>query len=75
MQYCHNLNIVDIIGKYILDNAEVNNAIDLKNLIKLENMRELLYTWYVDNVELTDKMREETNRKLDRFMKISKQLF
>lgn len=68
-------DIVDIIGKYILDNAEVNNAIDLKNLIKLENMRELLYTWYVDNVELTDKMKEETSRKLERFMKISKQLF
>lgn len=68
-------NIVDIIGKYILDNAEVNTEDDLRNLIKLENMREILYSWYIDNVELTDKMKDIMNKRLDKFMKISKELF
>lgn len=68
-------NIIDIIGKYILDNAEVNNINDLKSLIKLDNLRELLYTWYLDNVELTDKMRDITNRQLDKFLKMSTKIF
>lgn len=68
-------DILDIIGKYILDNAEVNNVNNLRNLIKLDNMRELLYNWYLDNVELTDKLGDKTSRELDKFMKMSREIF
>ncbi len=67
-------NILDIIGQYILDNATINNRDDLLELIKLKDMRSILYTWYLDNMELTEKFKIKTTKQLDKFLKISKKL-
>lgn len=40
------------IAKDILDNVEIKCEDDLRELIKLDDMREVLYNWYINNQEL-----------------------
>lgn len=62
--------IYSAIAKDIVDNTDIRTQDDLREVIKLEDMRSLLYNWYMNNLELFKKLDEE-NRALFRSILIN----
>lgn len=66
-------NIFDIIARDILENSDIKTPEDFKALVKLDDMRNILYHWYLDNRELTSKFEERDMKRLDIFVKKSRE--
>lgn len=52
------------IAKDILDNSNINTKQDLKDLIKLDDMRDILRHWYLSNPHLFTEYQRQSNKKM-----------
>lgn len=57
------------IAKDILNNSKIENEEDLRQVVKLDNMRELLYNWYINNLELFDSLNKDNINKINSILK------
>lgn len=54
----------NVIAKDILDNTDINTKQDLKNLIRLDDMRELLRMWFLTHPQLSAEYRVDSEQKM-----------
>lgn len=56
------------IAKDILDNTDINTKEDLKNLIKLDDMRDILRAWFLANPQLSNEYKKASEEKLAKML-------
>lgn len=54
----------NVIAKDILDNTDINTKQDLKNLIRLDDMREILRMWFLTHPQLSAEYRVDSEQKM-----------
>lgn len=64
----------NVIAKDILDNTDINTKQDLKDLIKLDDMREVLRMWYLTHPQLTAEYEKDTDLKNQKMLSFLNQI-
>lgn len=59
-----------VIAKDILDNTDINTKQDLKDLLKLDDMRDILLHWYLSNPQLFTEYQKQNEKILQELFRI-----
>ena len=64
----------NVIAKDILDNTDIKTKQDLKDLIKLDDMRDILRMWYLSHPQLSDEYQRASAKKMQEMMSFLNQV-
>ena len=58
----------NIIAKDILDNTDISTKHDLQELVRLDDMRDILRAWYLSHPQLSAEYQNDSDKKMDKMI-------